>query len=115
MAIRWIKSTVSSVWGLVGLRGASPAITTAERMEEIRDTMLCTLGSQGQEISPGLTRRLQFASDIESLWYLRSDWMGTLAATLGERAAKHHVDRVNVMFDGLLPAGLQSRPRSLLH
>jgi hypothetical protein len=113
--MRWFKSTVSTVWGLVSLKSPAPTQAPADRTEQIRVTMLEILGSGGCALNPRLRRRLQFAVDTESLWYLRSDWMATLAATQGEQAAKRHVDRINILFEGLLPEGLQSRSRTLLH
>lgn len=115
MDMRWFKSTVSTVWGLVGVKQPPSAQSLAERLEQIRETMLETLGDEGMQLRPTLSRRLRYAADTESLWYLRSDWMATLAATQGEAAAKRHVERINVMFEGLLPAGLQSRPRFTVH
>ena len=108
--MRWVKTTISSVWGMVGLQPVATEAERIDRTESIRERMLEVLGNEGGALRPIVRRRLQYAPDIEALWYLRSDWMAALSATQGEEAAAAHVRRIGVMFEGLLPGGLQSRP-----
>jgi hypothetical protein len=110
--MRWVKTTVSSVWGMLGLQPVATEAELHDRTEDIRDDMLEILGEDGAMLRPAVRRRIQYASDLESLWYLRSDWMSTIAVTQGEAAAAEHVRRINIQFSGLLPHGLQSRPSS---
>ena len=84
-----------------------------ERCEEIRQNMLSTLGEKGAAIFPALRRRLMFATDIEGLWYLRSEWMGALSSLQGERVAAAHLRSINLQFEGVLTKGMNSRPSPL--
>lgn len=108
--MRWVKTTISSVWGMVGLQPVPTEAELMDRTEDIRESMLEVLGDEGAQQRPVVLRRLQYAPDIEALWYLRSDWMAAVSTTQGEYAAVAHVRRINIKFEGLLPAGLQSRP-----
>ncbi len=84
-----------------------------ERTEEIRLSMLSTLGENGAATYPALRRRLMFAADAEAIWYLRSEWMGALSTLHGERVAAAHLRSVNLQFEGLLTKGMNSRPSPL--
>ncbi len=111
--MRWVKTTISSVWGMMGLQPIPTEDELHDRTEEIRERMLDILGDHGAELSPTVRRRIQYAPDLESLWYMRSEWMAAVSATQGESAAATHVRRLNLSFSGLLPDGLQSRPSTL--
>ncbi len=111
--MRWVKTTISSVWGMMGLQPIPTEDEIHDRLEDIRESMLEVMGESGSALRPVVRRRIQYAPDLEALWYLRSDWMATIAATQGEAAAAAHVRRLNINFQGLLPEGLQSRPSSL--
>ena len=80
-------------------------------MEEIRHTMLLELTVQDDTQLLDLERRLQMATDIQTLWYARSELMQVVSHRLGEAAAKNHLDRITRMFDGLVPASISCRPR----
>lgn len=111
--MRWVKTTLSSVWGIVGQRNVPNEIELADRTEGIRDSMLDLLAEPGIHYTPALLRRVTYAQDLEALWYLRSDLMMTVAAAHGEASAQAHMQRISNMFDGLLPQGLQTRPSPL--
>jgi hypothetical protein len=111
--MRWVKTTISSVWGMIGLQPIPSEDVLHNRVEDIREDMLDIMGEAGATLRPVVRRRIQYAPDLEALWYLRSDWMSTIAATQGEAAAAAHVRRLNNSFSGLLPEGLQSRPSHL--
>ncbi len=113
--MRWVKTTLSSVWGMMGLHPIPTEDELHDRTEQIRESMLEILGDEGADLRPVVRRRIQYAPDIEALWYLRSDWMSAISATQGEAAAVAHVRRLNISFSGLLPEGLQSRPSTLSH
>lgn len=108
--MRWVKTTMNSMWGLMGLQPVASRTEVRDRTEDIRHDMLDALAEKGSALNPVLVRRLQFAPDVESLWYLRSDWMSTLAATQGEGAALAHVQKLSRRFVGLVPDGMQFRP-----
>ncbi len=111
--MRWVKTTISSVWGMMGLQPIPTEDELHDRTEDIRENMLETMGDAGAALRPLVRRRIQYAPDLEALWYLRSDWMATIAATQGEASAAAQVRLLNTSFSGLLPDGLQSRPSHL--
>ncbi|MEO6972599.1 MAG: hypothetical protein ABI135_04150 [Rhodoferax sp.] len=81
----------------------------AGRLEGIRLAMLDALGEVGDERFPQTVRKLRFAKDVQSLWYLRGEIMEALSSLHGEASAHLQVDHFSVMFRGLLPGGLSSR------
>ncbi len=109
----WLKSASASFWGAVGMTPAPSEAVLEERTEEIRVTMLSTLGEKGALAYPALRRRLMFAVDLEAIWYLRSEWMGALSTLHGERVAAAHLRSINLQFEGLLTKGMNSRPSPL--
>ena len=84
-------------------------------LEDIRQNMLEMASLDSGERSLRLARRIRYASDLESLWFMRGELMGLLARTHGEAAAFEKVEELSSMFTDLLPAGLRSRPSPLGH
>ncbi len=111
--MRWITTDVLA--GLYGRwAGQKPDPTrTAHRLEDIRLAMLDMLGEEGAERYPQVRRRIQFGADAQALWYARADLMGALAGLYGEQVARTRMVSLSVLFDGMLPKGLMSRPSSL--
>ena len=109
--MRWIKPNLrNSIYSLLG--GPPPQVsesTLESRTEEIRQAMLDVLSQAGAGDLLPIQRRIRFASDIEGLWYLRGDLMATLSSIQGEMAARNQVGALTVMFDGLLPHGLNKQ------
>ena len=85
----------------------------AHRLEDIRLAMLDMLGDEGARQNPQVARRIRFGGDAQALWYARADLMSALANMSGERAARARTESLSVLFDGMLPMGLASRPTSL--
>lgn len=94
--------------GLIRPRRVSKT-ALAGRLEGIRHAMLDALGEVGDDRFPQTVRKLRFANDVQSLWYLRGEMMEALASLHGEACARLQVDHLSVMFRGLLPGGLTSR------
>jgi hypothetical protein len=84
-------------------------------LEDIRQNMLEMASLDSGERSMRLARRIRYASDLESLWFMRGELMGLLARLHGEAAAFEKVEELSSMFTDLLPAGLRSRPSPLGH
>jgi hypothetical protein len=113
--MRWFKGGLrNSVYGLLG----NPAVPSESELEDgtedIREAMLALLGDSASKEFASVTRRIRYANDIQALWYLRGDLMAALATTLGESDARQQVQRITEMFQGLLPASLNSRPSPLM-
>ena len=113
--MRWIKPNLRS--SLYALLGAAPAPTESrleDATEEIRDAMLSALGPDGPVRLPATVRKIRYAGDIQALWYLRGELMAGLADTQGGSLAGQQILKLSHMFQGLLPAGLGSRPSPLV-
>ena len=111
--MKWINADV-----LAGLTGRLPSRRsdperTAHRLEDIRLAMLDMLGEEGARQYPQVARRIRFGGDAQALWYARADLMAALASTSGERRARERTESLSVLFDGMLPKGLMSRPTTL--
>ncbi|MFD1709158.1 hypothetical protein FVQ98_08910 [Ottowia sp. GY511] len=85
----------------------------AYRLEDIRLAMLDMLGEEGARQHPQVARRIRFGGDAQALWYARADLMAALANASGERSARERTESLSVLFDGMLPKGLMSRPTTL--
>jgi hypothetical protein len=114
--MRWLKPNLrGSIYGLLGASPPPPSTTVLENsMEDIRDSMLLTLGDTGFKHFPQITRRIRYAGDIQALWYLRGDLMGALAAMHGETEARRRLGSITEMFRGLVPGSMNSRPSPLV-
>ncbi len=75
--------------------------------------MLDMLGAEGCSQYPSVTKRIVHASDAQQLWYARSDLMAALAGMHGEQVARTRMVSLSVLFEGMLPKGLMSRPTTL--
>ena len=85
----------------------------AHRLEDIRLAMLDMLGDDGAKQYPQVARRIRFGGDAQALWYARADLMAALADRSGEQSARARTESLSVLFDGMLPKGLMSRPTTL--
>jgi hypothetical protein len=85
----------------------------AEALDAIRMAMLESLGPTGGSENGAVQLRVNYATDLQDLWYLRGDVMVAIAAADGEAVAKRKLQDITNMFKGLLPRGLSSRPSPL--
>jgi hypothetical protein len=113
--MRWMSTSyiVSSMQGLLG-GSSSQERRAAFRIDDIRKAMIESLGDNGCVTFPQVVRRVLFANDLQGLWYLRSDLMAAISSMHGESVASQKLRRITVMFEGLLPKGMFSRPGSTL-
>lgn len=102
----------SSCMALLGRTEITPDARNIQT-EGIRALMLGELGEQGAKKYPAVARRLQYAPDVQGLWYARSDMMAILANTYGETIARTKIAHISGQFNGLLPKSLigKSGPR----
>ena len=112
--MRWLKPTLRSVYGLLGNPPAPTDSLLDEGTEDVRESMLASLGPGGARHFPQITRRIRYANDIHALWYLRGDLMAALANMHGENVARQKIASISAQFQGLLPGGLSSRPSPLV-
>jgi predicted urease superfamily metal-dependent hydrolase len=112
--MRWLKPNLRSIYGLLGNSPAPSESVLEDSTEDVRETMLDALGEAGSRHFPQITRRIRYAADIQSLWYLRGDLMAALASMHGEKIARQRIASITAQFQGLLPGGLNSRPSPLV-
>lgn len=76
-----------------------------DRMEAIRDAMLEALAPHIASVTsmPKAWASIARATDVDSLWYLRSDLLGLLADYCGEPSARATLSTITEMFRGLIP------------
>lgn len=79
------------------------------RTEVIRELMLRELGDYGEKKFPAVARRVRYATDVQGLWYARSDVMAILATAYGETVAREKIANISGRFNGLLPKSLTSK------
>ncbi len=103
----------SSFSALLGGSAPAPAPVGEVSLEHIRQTMQELVRQDRSERAAKLGRRIRYANDVETLWYLRGELMGLLARIRGEAAAQEEIERLSNMFSELLPSGLRSRPSPL--
>lgn len=114
--MRWFKPNLRSSLHAIfspGYQEAAPTATMEYDIEDIRQAMLGLMTDLNDKQFPQVVRRIRYATDVQSLWFLRGDLMAVLAGSHGEAAAREKLDRVSGMFENLLPDGLRSRPSPL--
>lgn len=114
--MRWFKPNLRN--SFYALFGGGPATQPFDydglyTLEDIRNKMLDVAGTAGADPSVMVRRRIRYADDIETLWFIRGELMGLLARAHGEMAALAQIEEISQMFEELLPAGLRSRPSPL--
>ena len=92
----------SSCMALLGLSGAPPK-DALWRIENIREMMLEELGDYADRKFPAAVRRVQFAPDVQGLWYARSDVLSIMSNNYGETVAREKMAHISTKFIGLLP------------
>lgn len=108
-----ISKFTSSLMGLARESGSGNS-DAESRVGEIRQAMLDCVFEYLPHTAPppALLQKIQFATAIQTLWYLRVDLMALLSAHCGETLAKEKIAAITGMFRGLLPSAAKSpRPR----
>jgi hypothetical protein len=103
-----IKKTLSRFTStFAALLSVQSAIIDVDgRMENIRDAMLralSTLEDHHQNDALKIWSEIVRATDIQTLWYLRSDVLRLLADFHGEPVARKKIDDISEMFRGMVP------------
>ena len=110
----WISSvSIAGFYDRLTGRGSSQSDRTAHRLEDIRLTMLDMLTEDGERRYPQVARRIRASVDAQALWYARADLLAALAGMYGEKIARTRMVSLSVLFDGMLPKGMASRPTVL--
>lgn len=90
----------NSFWAMLGQDiSGSP-----DTLSQVHRAMLALM----EEYCPDnaeLRHKLTFATDIDALWYLRSNLMAALVASQGETVARDCISRITLLFQGRQPGG----------
>jgi hypothetical protein len=83
--MRWLKPNLrSSIWALFGGPPEPPSTVIQQvSVDDIRGRMHALAESVGGERSQQVVRRIRYASDVEALWFIRSELMALLAGDAG--------------------------------
>jgi hypothetical protein len=100
----WKTSRIST--SLLGmLWDPSRGAESQNQVEHIREEMLDCMDAflSDKAVRPAVWSKVQYASDIQSLWFLRSDVMHLLSDYCGETMAAIKVEALTALFRGLIP------------
>ena len=100
----WVSTGLRSIYGLlhqplIGAQAPTPSEVDAVRQAMLEALRTSTSSPQRQD----LAQRITFATELRSLWYLRSELMAMVACTHGEEHARLCVAALTLRFRGLLP------------
>jgi hypothetical protein len=73
------------------------------RQEDIRDAMIAVLNGIDSDDCKRTWIGIQRATDVQTLWYLRSDMLRLLGEQGGEQQARRQMDALTEMFRGVVP------------
>jgi hypothetical protein len=90
----------NSFWALLG---HNRDVAPDGLLEDVRCAMLSALDLFCGSGYLVLDDRICCASDLDALWYLRSDLMRAIGATHGEVLARGRIAEITKMFDGFQP------------
>jgi hypothetical protein len=79
--------------------------TILDQTELIRSAMLSAMGDGTMRRHPNVVNRVRYASDIQGLWYQRSEMLAALSDTLGETEARVRMADITELFAGFVPMG----------
>ena len=81
----------------------------AARLEKIRAGMLQGFAVCGEASHPLLQDRIRFATDLESLWYLRTELLAAMTQAVGADDAGRRLQDITTQFIGVLPLATTTR------
>lgn len=102
--MRWFKPGLRN--SLSALLGPDLPRDYHEALEPVRQAMIDALGADGSRLNPALGSRLRYLHDAHALWYARAEVVATLSRLYGEAEAVQRVQRLNPVFQGLVPSSL---------
>ncbi len=81
------------------------------RTEEIRQVMLNSMSKYMEEqAAPALWNKVNQASSIQTLWYLRIDLLVFLSKHCGEESAREQLSTITDSFRGVIPRNQMPKP-----
>ena len=111
--MRWAKTSLRN--SFFGWIAHQPPAQPSARLEDIRKGMLHVLEQNPDGSNSIVERKVLFAEDLDTLWYLRPDLMTAVAESRGEAAAHACLAEITRLFDtgagGKLRHAASSDPR----
>jgi hypothetical protein len=95
-----------SFWALLGPQETEPPGVVVER---VRLAMRCAVEEHLGRDAEALQRQLEYAQDLEGLWYMRPELMNAIAAECGEAQARNCLLGLTALFKGHHPGASTSR------
>ena len=95
-----------SFWALLDPQDTEPPGAVVER---VRLAMRCAVEEHLGRDAEALQRQLEYAQDLESLWYLRPELMNAIAARCGEAQARSCLMGLTALFRDHHPGAAVSR------
>jgi len=93
------------------LTDTNTQVDVSGRIEEIRTAMFDALWALDSH-TPETWTAIDRATDVETLWYLRSDLLKDVSAASGEDSAMLTLDKITEMFRGMVaPNQMPGRKR----
>jgi hypothetical protein len=90
----------NSFWAMLG-----PDINSSpDTFSQVHRAMLALMEEYCSD-NAELRHKLTFATDIDALWYLRSNLMAALSVSQGETVARDSISRITLLFQGRQPGG----------
>lgn len=96
----------NSFWAILGPQETETPQAVVER---VRLAMRCAVQDHLGDEAEALQRQLEYAQDIESLWYLRPEIMNAIAAERGEATAHDCLTGLTALFRNHHPGARPSR------
>ena len=93
-------------WGLLGWQAPNKS---GQQLDRIRVAMLDAMDAYCNEAHVHADRLILFATDLEALWYLRSDLMHAIASCQNEMIATRVIQDITALFKGHLALAESSR------
>lgn len=95
-----------SFWALLGQQDTEAPTVVLER---VRLAMRCAVEEHLGRDAEVLQQQLEYAQDLESLWYLRPELMNAIAAECGEAQARNCLMGLTALFRDHHPGAAGSR------
>ncbi|MDQ8017199.1 MAG: hypothetical protein AAGD03_09535 [Bordetella sp.] len=100
----------SSLLRLLSFSARPPGRPSERKIQHVRDAMLQLLQRHEGQSFHRVAQRIQYADEMECLWYLRQDMLAALSEVHGEARARREMRQINDLFKGLLPHAMVARP-----
>ena len=83
---------------------------TPEALARVRQAMLALIDKHCVN-SDDIQRRVIYATDIDALWYLRSNLMAAISANRGEAVAHDCITQITILFQRHQAGGKQTQAK----